>query len=97
MTVSTRATASLGLDGIRRTIDTVVDDFLMDKAQVAVSHRLPEEATDVLRSFLVGGKRIRPLLCVIGWHAAGGRGSLAPGLEGSRIAGDVPHVRAHPR
>lgn len=32
-----------------------------------------------LSTFLfAGGKRIRPLLCVIGWHAVGGSGEQAP-------------------
>ncbi|MEU9158490.1 polyprenyl synthetase family protein [Streptomyces sp. NPDC048417] len=31
----------------------------------------------LLRTFLAGGKRIRPLLCVIGWHAAASQANTA--------------------
>ncbi|WP_405624845.1 polyprenyl synthetase family protein [Streptomyces sp. NBC_00016] len=37
--------------------------------------RHPLEVAGILRDFLAaGGKRIRALLCVVGWHAAGGGG-----------------------
>lgn len=42
----------------------------LDQLGVAVFTRL-------LREFLAGGKRVRPLLCCHGWRAAGGSGALS--------------------
>ncbi|WP_241779802.1 polyprenyl synthetase family protein [Streptomyces natalensis] len=37
------------------------------------------QLTEAVRGFLAaGGKRLRPLLCVLGWAAAGGRGDTSP-------------------
>ncbi|MDO0917538.1 polyprenyl synthetase family protein [Streptomyces sp. DT2A-34] len=48
------------------------------QAKTSEAHRLglPGELPAALARFLAaGGKRIRPVLCVLGWHAAGGTGS----------------------
>ncbi|WP_433544425.1 polyprenyl synthetase family protein (plasmid) [Streptomyces sp. CA-294286] len=64
-----------GLRAVRERVDAVLRDFLDGKARSADGRGLPAEVVDTLRSFLTaGGKRIRALLCVVGWHAAGGRG-----------------------
>ncbi|OIK08230.1 polyprenyl synthetase family protein [Streptomyces monashensis] len=64
------------LADLRARTDTVLNDFLAAKARTAAACRWPDEVTGALRDFLfAGGKRIRPLLCVLGWHAAGGQGS----------------------
>ncbi|MFI6172127.1 polyprenyl synthetase family protein [Nocardia sp. NPDC051052] len=65
--------APVDLAAIRTRVDGELDQFLRDKA-TATEPALPDELTDIVRDFLfAGGKRIRPLLCVLGWHAAGGR------------------------
>ncbi|MEU3910411.1 polyprenyl synthetase family protein [Streptomyces sp. NPDC029721] len=49
--------------------------FLDGKASGVAKLRMPAEVTQCLRDLLcVGGKRLRPLLCVTGWQAAGGCG-----------------------
>ncbi|MGW2597159.1 polyprenyl synthetase family protein [Streptomyces klenkii] len=61
---------------VRRRVTTVLDDFLERKTRTATQLRMPAEVTQCLRDFLaVGGKRLRPLLCVTGWQAAGGHGT----------------------
>ncbi|GAA0463415.1 polyprenyl synthetase family protein [Streptomyces olivaceiscleroticus] len=68
-----------GLLGTREAVDTVLADFLHAKARSAVDGRLPGEITQVLREFVfAGGKRLRPLLCALGWHAAHGAGGIGP-------------------
>ncbi|MFI8499666.1 polyprenyl synthetase family protein [Streptomyces sp. NPDC085524] len=64
---------AIDLATIRRQVEDVLDDFLQHKISAAMADRLPEEAPQILHSFLfTGGKRLRPLFCAIGWHAAGG-------------------------
>lgn len=81
MTASTASQAApvLDLPGIRRAVDAALEEFLGHKAHTAADGHLPGEITELLHSFLfAGGKRLRPLLCVLGWHAAGGHGDLRP-------------------
>ncbi|WP_194836852.1 polyprenyl synthetase family protein [Nocardia sp. XZ_19_369] len=60
------------LAAIRTRVDGALEYFLRDKA-TATEPALPGELTDTVHDFLfAGGKRIRPLLCVLGWHAAAG-------------------------
>lgn len=57
-------------------VTTVLDAFLEHKAGHATSLGMPAEVAQSLRGFLAaGGKRLRPLLCVTGWQAAGGHGT----------------------
>ncbi|MGW6456447.1 polyprenyl synthetase family protein [Streptomyces sp. NPDC055078] len=68
-----------GLDQARAKIDTALDAFLTDKARAAARQNMPGEMAALLTDFLAaGGKRIRPLLCLTGWHTAGGRGHPLP-------------------
>ncbi|MFE4670771.1 polyprenyl synthetase family protein, partial [Streptomyces sp. NPDC056716] len=68
-----------GLDQARAKIDTALGAFLTDKARAAARQNMPGEVTALLTDFLTaGGKRIRPLLCLTGWHTAGGRGHPLP-------------------
>jgi geranylgeranyl diphosphate synthase, type I len=69
--------AALDLVGMREQVDSAIDRFLTAQAAGPVGHRMPE-LIGLLRGFLAGGKRIRPLLCVTGWYAAGGCGDSAP-------------------
>lgn len=63
-------------EAIRRSVDTALADFLTQKDEAAVQPQLPY-LSGLVRDFLSGGKRIRPLLCVTGWQAAGGGGDDA--------------------
>jgi geranylgeranyl diphosphate synthase type I len=82
MTTRTVGPVSRTQDVVRTRVDTVLDEFLTRKAKTAAAHQLPEEVTATLHGFLqAGGKRLRPLLCVIGWHAAGGHGAPLPVLR----------------
>ncbi|MFI9047326.1 polyprenyl synthetase family protein [Streptomyces sp. NPDC053427] len=82
MTFTGAASSPLDLAAIRHQVDAVLHDFLSHKARAAAHDGMPSETIEVLRTFLSsGGKRLRPALCVIGWHAAGGRGPLAPVLR----------------
>lgn len=68
-----------GLSATRRAVDVVLDEYLNSKARSAVDGGLPGEITQVLHEFVfAGGKRLRPLLCAVGWHAARGRGDIGP-------------------
>ncbi|MGK5730453.1 polyprenyl synthetase family protein [Streptomyces sp. URMC 124] len=76
------ATAPLDLPAVRSQVDVVLSAFLERKARAAAAEGHPAVVTEFLGDFLFsGGKRLRPLLCVIGWHAAGGHGTPAPTLR----------------
>lgn len=74
----------------RAAIDDLLGEFLTQKARSA---SVPGQSALalLLRDFLVGGKRVRPLLCVTGWHAAGGQGSSAPAV---RLAASIELAHA---
>ncbi|WP_225729602.1 MULTISPECIES: polyprenyl synthetase family protein [unclassified Nocardia] len=71
-------TATVGTNPLDRTVirarvDNALYEFLERKTRAGTASGLPGDVTDAVRSFLfAGGKRIRPLLCAFGWHAAGG-------------------------
>ncbi|MFE9674664.1 polyprenyl synthetase family protein [Streptomyces sp. NPDC006259] len=72
----------IDLPTVHRGVDAHLNRFLDAKARSAAAEGFPAEVTEVLRDLiLTGGKRIRPVLCVIGWHAAGGSGDMAPVLR----------------
>ncbi|MBH0775566.1 polyprenyl synthetase family protein [Nocardia bovistercoris] len=61
------------LTSIRTRVDDALASFLRAKAGSGAARRLPEEVVTTLDGFLFGGgKRIRPVLCVLGWLAGGG-------------------------
>ncbi|MFR9797429.1 polyprenyl synthetase family protein [Streptomyces sp. MS06] len=66
---------------IRRAVDAVLGEFL-DRKLHATQPARPAELIEALRDFVFsGGKRIRPVLCVCGWYAAGGGGDPGPVLR----------------
>lgn len=68
-------TSAWDQDAIRRAVEATLDDFLAAEAHTAQRRCLPRAAAETLGGFLQsGGKRLRPLLCVYGWQAAGGHG-----------------------
>lgn len=85
------AVTVLDLDAIRQGVDRILTAFLADKARTTTGV-LPPEIPQKLSGFLAaGGKRIRPLLCLIGWYAAAGSGPVDPVL---RMAASLEMFRA---
>ncbi|MCJ0873239.1 polyprenyl synthetase family protein [Streptomyces sp. AP-93] len=70
----------LEIRGLRQAVDDRLAGFFYDKrGDLDGAAVLPEEATEVLGRFVLsGGKRVRPLFCLLGWYAAG-RSGPAPG------------------
>lgn len=69
-------------EGVPTHVNAILGEFLSNAAETAVAGRMPAEVVEVLRDFLfAGGKRLRPMLCVVGWHAADGSGDIAPVLR----------------
>ncbi|MGE7384584.1 polyprenyl synthetase family protein [Streptomyces sp. NPDC004126] len=67
---------------VRRQVATVLDTFLDAKKALAQVQGLPLDVPLAVAEFLnAGGKRIRPLLCVLGWHAAGGAGPTTSAVQ----------------
>jgi geranylgeranyl diphosphate synthase type I len=59
----------------RAAVDTVLFDFL-EKQRIGSGQRQLSQFVELLEEFMVGGKRIRPILTVLGWQAAGGENDL---------------------
>jgi geranylgeranyl diphosphate synthase type I len=73
MTLAPPPTGELDLPQARDRAETILTQFLERKQADAATHRLPTEIPAALKDFLTaGGKRLRPVLCLLGWHAAGG-------------------------
>ncbi|MFH9674249.1 polyprenyl synthetase family protein [Streptomyces sp. NPDC017405] len=64
----------------RPAIDDLLSEFLTQKERSAP---VPGQSAliRILRDFISGGKRVRPLLCVTGWIAAGGRGDITQAVR----------------
>lgn len=63
------------LDGLRKAVDDRLTSFLVGKMSAAAGLNgdgvLPLAVVEELRDFVLrGGKRLRPLLCLLGWQAA---------------------------
>lgn len=82
MTATAAITEPPAAADIRSQVTAVLDGFLDRKARTAAGLQMPAEVPRTLHDFLAaGGKRLRPLLCVAGWQAAGGRGTPAPVIK----------------
>ncbi|MGI5347431.1 polyprenyl synthetase family protein [Streptomyces sp. CA-250714] len=75
MTPATAADAFLA--ETRSRVETLLNGFLAHKARTAATAPR-KELVELLGEFLRGGKRLRPLLCMTGWHAATGEGDPTP-------------------
>ncbi|WP_234430826.1 polyprenyl synthetase family protein [Streptomyces sp. NRRL F-4489] len=80
---------------MRRWIDAVLGDFLAERLRNPVppgagAGDLAETVADFVRG---GGKRLRPVLCVVGWHATRGLGEPAPEVVG-RVAASLEMFHA---
>ncbi|MER5312431.1 polyprenyl synthetase family protein [Streptomyces sp. NPDC002773] len=79
--------AGLDLMGFKDAVEALLAAFLDRKAPPADSSGSPDLAAPLRRFIDAGGKRIRPILAFVGWHAAGGTGDprtvchLAASLE----------------
>ncbi|MEU5400562.1 polyprenyl synthetase family protein [Streptomyces sp. NPDC005963] len=83
MTATTPADSqALHADLVRAEVNRLLDDFLTAKTRAAAAQSMPVEASAALRGFLAaGGKRLRPLLCLTGWSAAGGQERPRPVVQ----------------
>lgn len=69
--------ATPDLRDVRQAVDAVLAELLAAKRRSAAPAL--RELIDTLHGFLfAGGKRIRPVMCLCGWYAAGGRGDPEP-------------------
>lgn len=92
MNIASLTAQPLGLAAAQAQVDNLLRDFLDAKATTAKADGLPEDIAHALREFLdAGGKRLRPVLCVIGWHAAGGHGDTGP-VVGTAAALEMFHA-----
>lgn len=67
---------------MHRELTAVLNAFIDGKTSEARRQGLPVDIPTVLGKFLAsGGKRIRPTMCVLGWHAAGGTDSVQPAVR----------------
>lgn len=63
------------MEVIRRSAESELVGFLAEQKRLAGAHGLPGDVVQVLEGFICGGgKRIRPVLCGVGWFAGGGEG-----------------------
>ncbi|GAA2938250.1 hypothetical protein GCM10010446_24490 [Streptomyces enissocaesilis] len=74
---------------------SVLNDFLPAKAGEAAVRHMPPEATGMPRALvLAGGRRLRPVPCVVDRHAAAGSGDpmavATQGLEAYAVTGASP-------
>ncbi|ANP52352.1 geranylgeranyl diphosphate synthase type I [Streptomyces griseochromogenes] len=73
---------AIDLRAVQRQVDAALEDFLAEKTRAAADRGHPPEVVQTVRDFLAaGGKRIRALLCVVGWHAAGGDGDATSAVR----------------
>ncbi|GAB1331921.1 polyprenyl synthetase family protein [Streptomyces sennicomposti] len=74
------AARRLDSDRIVRSIEEVLTAFVADRVRSTRTEEPGLEALlDAVGDFIAApGKRVRPLLCVLGWYAAGGTGPAPP-------------------
>lgn len=72
MTPAVTAAESLDLTAIRAAVNETIKGFLSAKLDSLDSDNLFPFVGVLRRMLGSGGKRVRPVLCVCGWHAAGG-------------------------
>ncbi|MER5784287.1 polyprenyl synthetase family protein [Streptomyces mobaraensis] len=70
MSTADPRTRGIDLDRAKATVDAILDDFLTAKARSAVQRETKQFGGLLTGLVDAGGKRLRPLLCVIGWHTA---------------------------
>lgn len=79
------AEENLCLDNVRSTVDAELGRFLDAQASTAPDACLLP-LIEVIRDFIAGGKRLRPLFCYCGWVASGGSpDAFAPARVGAAL------------
>jgi geranylgeranyl diphosphate synthase type I len=83
MSTQTVTPEELDLASLRRQIDITLDDVLRSlSAEGSRCLGNHDDPSQILNRYVSApGKRIRPLLCVLGWHAGDGSGELQPVLR----------------
>ncbi|MGW5864818.1 polyprenyl synthetase family protein [Streptomyces sp. NPDC055239] len=71
---------ALDAEPVLKLVDDALADFLAEKNSTTPHAHLPY-LTGLVRDFLSGGKRIRPLLCMTGWQAIGGGDDVEPMVQ----------------
>ncbi|MFE0062889.1 polyprenyl synthetase family protein [Streptomyces sp. NPDC059003] len=86
MTAPATLTPAWDADAVRQQVGAVIGEFL-DRKQALAADAEIAHLIALFRRFVTGGKKLRPLLCAVGWRAAGGQGTpsallrVASGLE----------------
>jgi geranylgeranyl diphosphate synthase type I len=88
---SVLGTVDMAVD--RAAVDAALSDFLAAKQEL---HSDPSVVMfiELLRNFLAGGKRLRPLLCCTGWRAVGGIWDLTPAVVSVAASLELFHAFA---
>ncbi|GAA3056957.1 polyprenyl synthetase family protein [Kitasatospora albolonga] len=72
----------LDLPSLRVAVEETLTAFLAEKARtITEGGRLPDLVRPLQDFLTAGGKRLRPLLAMLGWHAAGAPGGPAAALH----------------
>lgn len=66
--------AKIDIDATREAVDSALEEFLKEKERYAAGSELAPVVRMLLEFANSGGKRIRPLMFLCGWQAAGGAG-----------------------
>ncbi|MGW6413040.1 polyprenyl synthetase family protein [Streptomyces vinaceus] len=73
MSIQTPASA-LKLDELKTRVEEVLTTFLAAKRLHGAAQGRPDLVTPIQQFLDAGGKRLRPVLALVGWHAAGANG-----------------------
>ncbi|MFF1377338.1 polyprenyl synthetase family protein [Streptomyces sp. NPDC058308] len=80
MTAPISTLDALDSEIVLKSVDDALADFLAVKNSATAQPHLPY-LSGLVRDFLSGGKRIRPLLCATGWRAMGGGDDDEPMIQ----------------
>ncbi|MFB6977123.1 polyprenyl synthetase family protein [Streptomyces scopuliridis] len=80
MTETLPGTRLPGFSSVRHEVSAALAGFLDAKEQAAPGAEL-RYLTSTLRGLLTGGKRLRSMLCVCGWQAAGATGEMTAAIR----------------
>lgn len=92
MSTPTLAVTPMDRADIRVRVEARLREFLGAKTAAAAAADLPADVVEAISTFLfAGGKRIRPLFCVLGWYAGGG-GELSDQVIRAAAAVELFHA-----
>ncbi|MFD8141480.1 polyprenyl synthetase family protein [Streptomyces sp. NPDC059708] len=85
----------LDLSAVRERIDRVLEAFLSRQVRRARARPAGADLEQAVAGFVAsGGKRLRPVLCVLGWYAAGGQEPPPPAVWRAAAALELFHAFA---